>query len=193
MSEQRWEELYQKGETGWDKGEASPGLVDFLKRRPELPRGTVLVPGCGTGHDVRAWAGAGFEAVGMDLAPSAIQLARERTSTAGLTAEFRLGNFLSEAPVQKFDYLFEHTLFCAIEPTERDRYVKAARRAIKEDSGRYLANFYLITDKDGPPYGTTREEIRERFSGDFELLEEWTPRSWPNRAGLEWMTTWKPL
>jgi methyl halide transferase len=56
MSEAYWEDLYQKGDTQWEKGEASPGLVDFLCERPDLPKGTVLVPGCGFGHDVRAWA-----------------------------------------------------------------------------------------------------------------------------------------
>jgi hypothetical protein len=47
MSEKFWEDLYQKGDTQWEKGEASPGLVDFLTEHPQLSRGTVLVPGCG--------------------------------------------------------------------------------------------------------------------------------------------------
>src|SRR5271168_4912958 len=51
-----WEARYQTGDMPWEKGEASPGLVDFLAGHPDLDRGTVAVPGCGTGHDVRAWA-----------------------------------------------------------------------------------------------------------------------------------------
>ena len=81
-----WEERYQASDMPWDKGEASPGLVDFLAAHPELKRGTVCVPGCGTGHDVRVWAKAGFHAVGYDIAPSAAQLGRERTAAAGLMA-----------------------------------------------------------------------------------------------------------
>src|SRR5213076_63023 len=79
MSETEWEARYQSGDMPWEKGEPSPGLVDFLQCHPKLARGTVGVPGCGTGHDVRAWAKAGFEAFGFDLAPSAIQLCREKT------------------------------------------------------------------------------------------------------------------
>src|SRR6266849_9414367 len=97
MSETEWEARYQSGDMPWEKGEASPGLVDFLAAHPDLPRGTVGVPGCGTGHDVRAWAAAGFEAAGFDIAPSAIRLARKRTQAAGLAARFDLADFLREA------------------------------------------------------------------------------------------------
>ena len=69
MSETEWEKRYQTGDMPWEKGEPSPGLVDFLTAQPGMPRGTVAVPGCGTGHDVRAWAKAGFQAYGFDLAP----------------------------------------------------------------------------------------------------------------------------
>ena len=73
-----WEERYQSGDTHWDKGAPAPGLVDFLQEHPELPRGSVAVPGCGFGHDVRAWAEFGFDAAGFDIAPSAIAGATER-------------------------------------------------------------------------------------------------------------------
>lgn len=191
MSIGNWEELYLAGDTHWDKGAPSPGLVDFLKAHPRLPRGTVLVPGCGTGHDVRAWAGAGFNATGLDIAPTAIRLAREKTKAAALGAAFRQADFLTDTPSAQFDWIFEHTLFCAIQPSERDHYVQAVRRWLKPE-GKFLAVFYLIPDEDGPPFGSTREEIHRRFDPFFALEEEWVPRSYPNRAGLEWMTRWSP-
>jgi SAM-dependent methyltransferase len=189
MNEAYWEELYQKGDTRWEKGEPSPGLVDFLAEQPQLRRGTVLVPGCGFGHDVRAWTKAGFDATGLDIAPSANRLSKERTPE-GLKANFKVGNFLADEPFERFDYVFEHTLFCAIEPPERDAYVAALKRWLKPE-GIYVAVFYLIPDTDGPPFGTTRQEIKRRFSTDFELREDWVPRSYPNRMDLEWMTVWQ--
>jgi SAM-dependent methyltransferase len=185
-----WEERYQSRDMPWEKGEASPGLVDFLAANPDLPLGTVCVPGCGTGHDARAWAKAGFRVFGYDLAPSAVRLAAERTQAAGLAAEFTLGDFLHDAPPLRFDWIFEHTLFCAIQPQERDAYVQAVLRWLKPD-GQYLAVNYLIPDKDGPPFGTTREELWERFSPHFDLQKEWVPRSYPNRTGLELMLWWR--
>jgi SAM-dependent methyltransferase len=173
----------------WEKGEPSPGLVDFLATHPALPRGAVAVPGCGTGHDVRAWARAGFNASGFDLAPSAIGLAREKTEGTGLPATFEQRDFLGGEPPQPFDWLFEHTLFCAIDPARRDDYVRAAIRWLKP-TGQFLAVFYMIPDTDGPPFGTNRDEIITRFSPGFDLLEEWVPRSYPNRTGLELMMWW---
>ncbi len=185
-----WEARYQRAETPWDKGEASPGLVDFLAAHQELPRGTVCVPGCGVGHDARRWAAVGFDTLGCDLAPSAIRLAQERSAGLNLPLNFQQGDFLTDTPPQKFDWLFEHTLFCAINPQSRDDYVRAAVRWLKPD-GQFLAVYYLIPDTDGPPFGTTRDEILTRFSPHFDLVEQWVPRSYPNREGLEWMVWWK--
>ena len=190
MSQTFWENRYQTQDMPWEKGAPSPGLVDFLAGHPELPRGTVGVPGCGTGHDARAWAGAGFRAYGYDLAPSAISLSIERTKAAGLTAQFRLADFLRDPAPFPFDWIFEHTLFCAIQPNERDEYVRAVARWLKP-GGQYLAVNYLIPDEDGPPFGTTREEVVRRFSPQFDLLQEWVPRSYPNRTGQELMLWWR--
>jgi len=218
MSTTDWEGRYQTGDMPWEKGAPSPGLVDFLVAHPQLsggdapvastsvpkptteiqatatgaslPQLTVCVPGCGTGHDVREWAKAGFRVHGYDLAPSAIRLSVERTQAAGLPAEFHLGDFLRDEPLFQFDWIFEHTLFCAIDPGERELYVAAALRWLKP-GGQYLAVNYLIPDRDGPPFGTTRDELIERFAPHFSLLSEWVPRSYPNRTGLELMMWWR--
>jgi methyl halide transferase len=184
-----WEERYQSQDMPWEKGAPSPGLVDFLASHPNLPRGTVCIPGCGTGHDARAWAAAGFEAYGFDLAPSAVKLATERTSAAGLSAKFSLSNFLTENPPFLVDWVFEHTLFCAIQPQDREAYVQAVRRWLRP-TGQYLAVNYLIPDTDGPPFGTTRDELIKRFSPSFQLKQSWVPRSYENRTGLELMLWW---
>ena len=194
MSREYWEHRYQTKDMQWEKGAASPGLADFLAQHPQLPRGSVCVPGCGTGHDVREFARHGFDASGFDLAPSAIRLAEEKTRAfPGLKARFALADFLRDEPPQKFDWLFEHTLFCAIQPSERDDYVRAVLRWLKP-GGHYLAVSYVLIENDdgnGPPWSTTREEQLERFTPHFELLADWVPRSYPNRTGRERMFHWR--
>jgi cyclopropane fatty-acyl-phospholipid synthase-like methyltransferase len=186
-----WESRYQSGDMNWEKGAPSPGLVDFLAAHPDLPRGTVCVPGCGTGHDVRAFAQAGFDAFGFDLAPSGIRLAEEKTRAAGLTAQFHQADFLRDEPPFRFDWLFEHTLFCAIQPGERDDYVRAVLRWLKPD-GQYLAvNYIIVEDPEGPPFPVTRDELERRFSPHFKLQTDWIPRSYPNRTGRERMFWWR--
>ena len=190
MSSTDWEQRYQTGDMPWEKGEPSPGLVDFLASHPELPRGSVAVPGCGTGHDVRAWTQAGFAASGFDLAPSAIRQCCAKTAQAGLNAEFAQNDFLVDQPSQQFDWLFEHTLFCAIDPSRRDDYVKAVLRWL-QPGGQLLAIHYMIRDEQGPPFGVTQEELMERFLPHFELQQGWVPRSYGNRTGLELMLWWR--
>lgn len=185
-----WEARYQAGELRWDKGEAAPGLADFLAAHRELPKGSVLVPGCGTGHDVRAWAAAGFPVTGLDIAPSAIPLAESKSAGAAGKLSFRPGDFLRDEPFDTFDWLFEHTLFCAIDPTERGTYIAAVARWLKPD-GQFLAIHYLDPeDPDGPSFGVTREELEAAFSPAFGLVEAWVPRSYSNRVGRELMLWW---
>jgi 2-polyprenyl-3-methyl-5-hydroxy-6-metoxy-1,4-benzoquinol methylase len=190
MKQDYWEQRYQARDMPWEKGAPSPGLVDFLSTHRNLPGETVCVPGGGTGHDALEWAKAGFRVYGYDIAPSAIQLSAERVSGAGLRAEFRRLDFLRNEPPFAFDWLWEHTLFCAIDLSERDLYVRAVCQWLKP-GGHYLAVNYLIPDKDGPPFGTTRDELWQRFSPFFDLKEEWVPRSYPNRTGLELMLWWQ--
>jgi methyl halide transferase len=191
MSRDYWENRYQTNDMRWEKHAPSPGLVDFLAAHPGLKRGRVAVPGCGSGNDVLEFARAGFDAHGFEFAPSAIPLAVEKAKAAGLTATFTLADFLHDTPPQPFDWLFEHTLFCAIKPEERDEYVRAVLRWLKP-GGHYLAvNYFIVEDAEGPPWPTTRDEQLQRFSPHLELLADWLPRSYPSRAGREWMFHWR--
>jgi len=190
MGETYWEQRYQTADMPWEKGEGSPGLADFLASHPGFPAAPVVVPGCGTGHDARLWAAAGIEVVGLDIASSAVRLAQEKTAAAGLSATFQKADFLRDPPPRLFGCVFEHTLFCAIEPSERDLYVAAVMRWLRPQ-GQFLAVHYLIPDVEGPPFGTTRDEVVARFESHFELLEDWVPRSYPNRTGLERMFWWR--
>lgn len=185
-----WEAQYQARQMRWDKGEPAPRLVDFLANRPGLQHGRVCVPGCGLGHDVRAWAKAGWSATGVDIAPTGIAMAREQTPQDVAHASFAVGDFLNDSPTLPFDWLFEHTLFCAIQPCFRDAYTQAVLRWLTP-GGFFLAIHYMITPGDGPPFHVTREEVLNRFEPCFDLLEEWEPRSHPNRTGRERMFWWR--
>ena len=186
-----WEERYQDHDVQWDKGEPSPGLVDWLEEHGDEHGGKVIVPGCGFGHDVRAWAKSGFDCQGVDIAPSAIKGAKSQTPDLITNATFRLGNFLDEEPFDTFDFVFEHTFFCAIDPSRRTDYLQAVVRHLKPNGQLLAVHYFLPKDEEGPPFGTDRKEILTHFSPHFELLDDWTPRSYPNRTGLERMFLWQ--
>ncbi|HYR57951.1 MAG TPA: methyltransferase domain-containing protein [Chthoniobacteraceae bacterium] len=184
-----WETHYREGDMPWEKGAPSPGLVDFLAREPV--RGRVLVPGCGAGHDARALAATADEVVGIDIAPSAVRLARSYPVVGGERYE-RADLFDLPAALRgSFDWVWEHTCFCAIDRALRPAYVEAVAGALKPQ-GRLLAIFYLDPGNEnpdeGPPFEVSIAELDALFTPRFILEREWLPeRAYAGREGREWM------
>ncbi len=190
-----WEALYQAGDTRWEKGAPSPGLVDFLEKNPV--RGRVLVPGCGFGHDARALAATADDVVGIDIAPSAIAGARKFPLVAGERYEFADLFDLPASMRGAFDWVWEHTCFCAIDPAQRADYVAAVAGALRP-GGKLLAIFYLDpgqqSPEEGPPFEVSIAELDRLFLPRFTLEREWLPqRAYPGREGREWMRVLRVL
>lgn len=178
-----WDARYRAGDMPWDRG-AAPPIAEFLRTHDIT--GEVLVPGCGTGHDVRLLAGHGARVTGLDLSETALAMARNHPPVAGEL--YQSGDLFALPKVWdgRFDWVVEHTCFCAIPPVRRADYVRAISRVLKP-GGHYLAIFFLDPGVDeGPPHGATREEIASLFDHDLELLEEWIPeKAFEGREGQE--------
>ena len=182
-----WDERYQHGDTPWEKGRAHPALLDFARLQPV--HGRVLVPGCGHGHDARVLAASADEVIGLDIAKSAIKAAESYPIVGG---EQYLEADLFDLPPRlrhRFDWVFEHTSFCAIDPERRRDYVTAVCEALCP-GGHVLAIFFLTPEMDpgesGPPFGTTVAELDALFSTHFVTLGEWIPsQTFPGREGRE--------
>lgn len=189
-----WQHQYLTGETPWDRGEPAPALVQYLVGFPVT--GRVLVPGCGTGQDVKALAAAGAEHVtGLDVAPLAVERAGKLLEGVA-EVEVTLGDLFVEAhqaPLAgTFDLVWEHTCYCAIPPERRADYV-AAVAAVLKPGGQLLGVFYLNPwdeDEDqtkGPPFGTGLEQLRTMLETHFQLVRGWRPDvAYPGREGREW-------
>ena len=184
-----WQRRYEQNDTPWDKGVPAPALVRFLQ--DHAISGRVLVPGCGRGHEVRALAQQpGCSAVGLDLSPIAVAEASELAARAGLgeTASFIVGDFFQLPPEMNgsFDWLVEHTCFCAIDPLMRPSYAAAVAGALKP-GGHLFAIFYLDPAQDRqPPFGVAVAELDGLFSPSFALVRQWVPaRTFAGRESRE--------
>ncbi len=185
-----WNELYAKGETPWDRGRPTPVLELLWQNQSQLFKGRVLVPGCGLGHDARWIAEHGGDVVGVDIAPLAVERAKELDKERRV--DFRLAN-LFELPEDlrgSFDLVWEHTCLCALEPAVRPQYIAGVRSALKPGGG-VAGVFYMDPDYDpgekGPPFGITLEELIKLWEdGGFEVQEHWVPEvAYEGRAGRE--------
>lgn len=195
-----WDARYESGDTPWDKGSAAPPLLEILDRHGVEPwgDGPVLVPGCGTGHDVRALAAAGLNVVGLDVSELAVLKASAYPKVADEVYE--LGDFLDPAWAmdRSFSALWEHTCFCAIPVERRNDYARSAAAVLMP--GGLLAGVFFLTPFDpgdaetGPPFPTTIEEINAWFSPWFDQVDAWVPeRAFPGREGREWIAIFRKL
>lgn len=177
-----WEQRYQTHDMPWEKGYAAPPLEDYLKT--QKIEGEVLVPGCGLGHDARLLASQGADVIGLDIAPTAIARAKEFPGNV----EYVLGDLfnLFVEWKEKFDWVVEHTCFCAIDPGQREAYVKSVYHALIT-KGKLFGIFYLNPGlEEEPPFGVATTELDLLFDPYFTLEKEWIPnRSYEGREGKE--------
>lgn len=170
-----WELRYEARDTGWDLGAPAPPLVAWFEGgRAPSPPARVLVPGCGKGNDALYLAQRGYSVVAVDFATQAVETLRRRRRNLWIPAErcralradvLRLPVKLSSA----FDLLVEHTCYCAIDPAERDAYVRMAAQVLVP-GGTFVGLFYPFrAGTPGPPFPVGEEEIQNRFAGAFEI------------------------
>jgi methyl halide transferase len=165
-----WEGRYQEGTARWDLGQPAPPFVDLLNSSNAPQPGQIAVLGAGRGHDALLFAEHGFEVVGFDFAPSAITAATEAAQQRGLTAQFLQRDIfgLGSEFQNGFDYVLEHTCFCAITLEQRADYVQLVR-SILRPNGELIALFWAHERSGGPPFGVTVAELRQLFQ-DFEVV-----------------------
>ncbi|WP_035614558.1 methyltransferase domain-containing protein [Haloferula sp. BvORR071] len=194
----RWEELWQTGETPWDKGYAAPPLSEYLKRGDTVLHRAkrVLVPGCGSGHDVRELQRHGIGTTGLDLSETAVVQARAQTAVGD--EDYLCGDLFAEGwrKGRSFDAVWEHTCFCAIDPELRPAYARAMSEILPP--GGWLSGAFYLTpwdpgeDSTGPPFEASREEIIDLFEPWFVLREDWVPsKAYPGREGKEWLAVFE--
>jgi methyl halide transferase len=172
LTPEAWETKYQEGGDRWDLGCPAPPFINLLAATPTLKPGRIAVLGCGTGQDAMLFAEAGFDVVGFDFAASAI----ERATAAAQARELHNIQFLQRNIFElesefynSFDYVLEHTCFCAIDPSYRLDYVQVVERLLRPN-GQLIALFYTHDRPDGPPFAVTPADVLRYFELDFEMV-----------------------
>lgn len=182
-----WEAIYQADDAGWDLGEASPALVHLLSRAElHKPGARILVPGCGTGHDVVALAAAGYEAIGMDFAPSAVVAAQQRGDHFNIIQADALAEDNGIAD-HDLDLIFEHTFFCALQPPQRTAYAQSFARMLKTNGEVWALSMRTKFTNRQPYDSTPAEYIAIMQDAGFVCVaqEPMEPWSHERRKGRE--------
>ena len=182
-----WEEIYQKGEVFWNKGEASPPMKQYLERHPV--RGRALVPGCGHGHEVALAVEHGLDAIGLDIAPTGV--AEARALYPKLAERFVVGDLFNPAAELRgaFDVVLEHTCLSGLHPSLRADYRRGIDLTLKR-GGLLIGVWFIEPDLDpgdeGPPFPFSVPDLTALFAQDYEVVEDYVPDvSFPTRVKQE--------
>lgn len=183
-----WNRIYEEeGRPGWDMDGATPLLDELLELARPLglhPGASLVVPGCGYGHDAMALEARGFAVTGLDFAPLAIQGAMQRY---GNRVAWSQADWFT-THLGPWDAIFDHTCFVAMDPARRPAYVEACAGHLKP-GGLWLAGlFHDVNGRQGPPHATPMAEMRTLAEARFEVLHlAHATASHPRRAGREFL------
>jgi len=176
LTAQEWEDFYSRNipqDLPWNAGGPDPDLVRLVKAGT-IPVGQALDIGTGLGHDAVFLIQHHFNVIGIDISPSAVVLARDNASTAGLFGFFQEGD-LRQIPVedQFIDFANDRGCFHVLDPQDRPKAVDEVARVLKR-RGLYLLR--VFSDKEPPgegPHRFTHKELDDLLRGKFKILQFW--------------------
>ena len=145
----------------WSIGEPQPELAALI----EAGRfhGEVLDVGCGEAAISLYLAERGYRTVGLDLSPTAIELARGEAERRRLTnVSFEVADISSLTGYDgRFDTIVDSTLFHSIPVEAREGYQQSIARAAAPGASYFVLVFDKAAMPNGPANAVTADELAE--------------------------------
>ncbi len=178
-----WNERWEKGETGWDMGQASPPITTYMLQYDNKDA-AILIPGCGNAYEAAWLADHGFTNISvMDIAPKAVEKLREKFLNIPQIKILCEDFFQHQG---KYDLMLEQTFFCAHLPQRRKEYARVAASVLNEKGKLVGILFNTNFEKPGPPFGGSIAEYQSIFEPPFNIKKiEPCYNSIAPRAGSE--------
>lgn len=183
-----WSKRWDAGKAPWDLGGIPPSLLAYLNQRH--PGGRVLIPGCGSGYEVRAFHEAGHDVTAIEFAATAVAHAKELLGPLGdkvIQANF----FKHDFGVNHYDIVYERGFLCSL-PMDRWADYAARMASLIAPGGRLLGMFLYGEEPEPPPFPLTEEKAQALLGGSFELLNSArVAGSVPVYEGMERWQEWR--
>jgi SAM-dependent methyltransferase len=161
MAGQPWDASYHDGPAPWDVGRPQPAVVRVASEGGFA--GTVLDAGCGTGENALHVASLGLPVLGVDVAGTALAIARAKAAERGIEAEFAEADALHlERLGRRFATVLDCGLFHSLDGGERPGYVASLASVTEPGATLYV----LCFSDDGPgtgPHPVRQDELRAAF------------------------------
>ena len=165
-----WDFRYRTNRTPWDAGRAPVGLLQWIERNPPRRR-HILIPGCGRGHEIFSFSGAGWNTTAIDVSPAAIEKVKRRANRA-LAKQIYCGDFFTHSfTPSQFDVIYTRAFLNALDPARWAEFVQRVSSLLKP-GGLLLGSVVFGERGTEPPHGLAEGEDRRLFEPGFLLLEE---------------------
>lgn len=156
-----WDASYRDGPAPWDVGGPQPAIVRVASAGGFT--GAVLDAGCGTGENALHVASLGLSVLGVDVAQTAVAMAREKADERGIEAEFAVVDALQlERLGRRFETVLDCGLFHTFGTDERASYVVSLASVTKPGATVYV----LCLSDVGPdigPHPVSHDELSAAF------------------------------
>ncbi|MGQ4617300.1 methyltransferase domain-containing protein [Nocardia sp. R7R-8] len=176
----------------WSIGEPQPELAALIEQGKF--HGDVLDVGCGEAAISLYLAERGYSTVGLDVSPTAVELARAEAARRGLTnAAFEVADITSFTGYDgRFGTIVDSTLFHSIPVESRDGYQRSIVRAAAPGASYFALVFDRAALPEAPqpgPSPVTADELREVVSKYWTIdeirparIHANLPEEWPEDA-----------
>jgi SAM-dependent methyltransferase len=161
----RFDDAYRSRSAPWVIGEPQPTIVEL--ERAGWIQSNVLDVGCGTGEHTILLTRLGYDVLGVDFAPHAVEQARANAADKGVDARFEVADAMNLGE-PGYQTIVDSALFHIFDDADRTRYVSGLHAAARPGG---LVHVLALSDAGrgfGPQVSET--DIREAF-GDGWALE----------------------
>jgi SAM-dependent methyltransferase len=161
-----WDASYHDGPAPWDIGQPQPAIRRLASEGRFV--GAVLDAGCGTGENALHVAALGLSVVGVDVAETALAMAREKARDRGIAAEFAAADASQlERIGRRFQTVMDSGLFHTFNADERNAYVASLASVTEHDGTVYVLCFSDKEPETGP-HPVREAELRAAFQSSDE-------------------------
>ena len=177
-----WDDSYMGPAPPWDIGRPQPAFLHLADAG--ALNGALLDAGCGTGEHTILAACRGAVALGIDVSPRAIEIARRKAAERGVETIFQVLDALRlDTLGESFDTILDSGLFHVFDDDARTRYVTALHAALRPGGHLHLMCFSDRQPGDWGPRRVTEGELRAAFGSGWRI-DSLTPDRFDINPGL---------
>lgn len=166
LNSQYWENRYQNNETGWDVGQITTPLKEYIDQI-ENKNLKILIPGAGNSYEFEYLLKKGFQnSYVLDFAKSPLKNISNRIQNCPKIQLIQEDFFEHKG---QYDLILEQTFFCALNPELRKEYVTKVNSLLKPKGKISGLLFQFPLTESGPPFGGSKKEYQTLFSESFHI------------------------